>query len=242
MTSLLLTRPQTASQRFLDGLNATVRSHLTPVISPLIEIVALNETVNFEDLGGFIITSANGVASAVRLDAPRDIPCYCVGAETTRAAVRAGWKATMVGRNAGELVSALSALRPQRPLLHLSGKHRRGDIASRLTAAGCPADEIAVYDQRLLPFTEQALAALDGRDPVFVPLFSPRTARQFADLYKGRAPLCIAALSRAVAEPLKHLEYKELRVCDQPDAHSMTALLEKMWADGWRVEGDEAAH
>mgnify|MGYP000350543103 CR=1 FL=1 len=242
MTSILLTRPQTASQRFLDGLDATVRSRLTPVISPLIEIVALNETVDFEDVGGLIITSANGVASAVRLNAPRDIPCYCVGAETTRAATHAGWEAIMAGRNSSELVSALSELRPQRPLLHLGGKHRRGGIASRLSAAGCPTYEKAVYDQQLLPFTEQALTTLDGQAPVLVPLFSPRTARQFADLHKGRAPLFIAALSPAVVEPLKHLNYRELQVCDQPDAGSMTALVEKMSADGWRVEGDEAAH
>lgn len=242
MTSLLLTRPREASQRFVDGLAPTIRNRLDIVISPLLEIVPLDEDVCFDGVGGLILTSANGVAAATRVGAPAEIPCYCIGPETTRAARDVGRDATFLGGNADELVSGLPELQPKLPLLHLSGRHRRGSIAARLTAAGWSTSEKAVYDQRLLPLTMQAVNLLNNDRPIVVPIFSPRTARQFADLHHGRAPLFIAALSRAVAEPLRSLNHRVLEVCEQPDAGTMRSLVEKLIEDARRVEGNEAAH
>ena len=242
MTCLLMTRPLSASRRFVDGLPEDLRRGLHVIHSPLIGIEALPATVDFSAIGGLIVTSVNGAEAARRLGAPQGMTCYCVGAETTRAAQQAGLRATCKGQTADQLVAALSELRPEAPLLHLSGRHTRGDIAGRLSALGCPTGQMAVYDQKLLEFSAQARAAMAQSAAIVAPLFPPRAARQFADLWTGDAMLFIAALSPAVSAPVKDLNYKVLDISAEPSGVAMTACVANLLRTVSRVEGGSGAH
>lgn len=179
-------------------------------------------------------------AAAATLTGNRAVPAYCVGEVTARAARDAGWDATCVGLDANELVAALTHSRPAAPLLHLRGVHASGDIAGRLSAAGLPTQAQAIYDQQLLTPTPEALDALTGALPIIAPLFSPRTARHFATL-PATAPLHLLALSEAVAEPLRAMEFRELLIAAQPDAASTAALVETCVNRLARVEAEPGA-
>lgn len=237
MLSLLMTRPRAASERFVALLPTALRDRITPVYAPLIGIEPVAGRIACENARGVIFTSANGVAMAGRLGGPGTLPCFCVGQETTRAAQRAGWQAQFAGVNADALIETLTRQRPDAPLLHLRGAHARGDIAGRLTAAGLQTREQAIYDQRLLPLTDEAARLLDGDGPVIVPVFSPRTARHFADLHEGAAPLFLAAISAAAAEPLEILRCSALIVAERPDAAAMAVAVEKLATQASRLEG-----
>lgn len=241
MTGLLMTRPRAASDRFVAALPAALRARLTVVHSPLLEIVRTTGAIDLADARGIVFTSANGVATAAGLTGRRDLPCFCVGEATTRAARAAGWTAHCAGENAEAMVAALIATPPEPPLMHLRGVHARGDVAARLTAAGTATRELAIYDQQMLSLTDAALALLNGPAPVIVPLFSPRTARQFADLAGGRAPLLIAALSRAVADPLESLDNAVLEVAKCPDSAAMVETVARLAEQAIRVEGGSGA-
>ena len=234
-----MTRPRAASQRFVAQLPTRVRSRVEVIYSPILEIKPLPVTIDTSGVRGLIFTSANAVNAAVSLGVSRQLPAFCVGPATTGTAKGAGWKATMVGATAEELVAFLLKHRPESPLLHLRGEHTRGNIAHRLTESGLTVREQAVYQQRLLPLTPEAEAAANGTLPVIAPLFSPRTARQFADIWTGSAPLWLAAISQATADPLYSLDYTRLKIAKEPTPKKMQKAVKKLVKHAMRVEGNE---
>ena len=84
MLTLLMTRPQGASERFVARLPQDLRQRLAPIYAPLIGIVPVTSGIGFADAKGLIFTSANGVQIAASLTRHRDLPCYCVGEATLR--------------------------------------------------------------------------------------------------------------------------------------------------------------
>ncbi len=224
MVQLLMTRPIEASQRFVAGLPDHVRANLSVVMSPLLKI----EPVPFDgDLGpvdAVLFSSSNAVEQASAQTRIR-LRAFCVGTRTTQTARALGWAADCAGPDAAGLVRNMTAQHHGLSLLHLRGRHTRGDIAAQLTAAGLPTQARIVYDQRLLGLSDQAKQVLQGEETVLAPLFSPRTARQFAQECGTLRNVFLFAMSRSVAEPLNSLGYKELQISQAADAASVTELL-----------------
>ncbi|KIC20503.1 uroporphyrinogen-III synthase [Leisingera sp. ANG-Vp] len=240
MAALLMTRPLAAAESFVAGLPDAECADMQVIYAPLIEIRPANAPVLLRDAEAVIFTSANGVAAASRETAAR-LPAFCVGQRTAKAAAAEGWEASCLGTCADELVAALASQCPEAPLLHLRGAHARGEIAQRLTDAGLICREQVVYDQVLLPLPEEAQAAIAAQNDVIVPLFSPRTARHFANLCGDGANLHLIALSQAVAGPLKGLKCKTLRVSRAPDAQAMGEAVLDAAAQLSRLEGKDRA-
>ncbi|WP_264213960.1 uroporphyrinogen-III synthase [Leisingera thetidis] len=236
MVPLLMTRPLAAAERFVAGLPGPERAGLRVIFAPLMEIRPAQAPIAMNGVTGVIFTSANGVAAASRETETR-LPAYCVGERTARAAAEAGWKAACLGHCADDLVAALLSQPRAGPLLHLRGAHARVAIAARLANGGIPCREQIVYDQVLLPLPAEAQAVLSAQSDVIVPLFSPRTARHFANLCGDASHLHLIALSQAVAEPLKILNFKVLRVSKVPDALAMTEAVLDAAAQLSRLEG-----
>ena len=203
---LLLTRPTVAARRFIQELPNRVLSGVEICQSPLIEIVPVPHKAALDAARGVVFTSANGVAFSARFDSAMGQSAYCVGKATAQAAQEAGWTAHHKGNTADELVQALIEAKTSGPLLHLRGVHTRGDVAERLSRAGIKTESVVVYDQQLQPLTEQAKFCLNQKLPVLAPIFSPRSARQFANTAPNLANTHVIALSEMVAEPLKTCE------------------------------------
>lgn len=224
---ILMTRPEPAAQRFLTDLQARV-GPVRALISPVMEIVF--RQCDLPDAAGLIFTSANGVAGWAKQGAtPR--PAYVVGPATAKAARDAGLEVRITAKDADALVAALTQERPDSPLLHLTGVHRRGAVAERLNAAGVPTQRIEVYDQPARPLSEAACRALRGETPLIVPVFSPRTAQLLA-LDGAKAPLLVAAMSEAVVNALPPFHIVRRKVAARPDSEGMLDAVEHLliWA------------
>lgn len=234
---LLLTRPRPAAERFAGLLTQRIGKTARIVLSPLIEIAPLPGAQAPVSASGVIFTSSN----AVRIAGAHAIPAYCVGEATTAAACRAGWQASCLGENAAELIAALARSPRPGPLLHLRGRHLRVDIAAELSARGVECADRVIYDQRLLPFTPEAQGLLAGPAPVIAPLFSPRTARQFADAGQPMRETHAVALSKAVAEPLKTRGFTSVTCAAHPTAGAVLDEISPLWNRLSRVEGDRGA-
>ncbi|CAN0167421.1 unnamed protein product, partial [Chrysoparadoxa australica] len=224
---LLMTRPRGAAERFVASLPPDVRDRVRPIYSPLIAIEGLDADVDFKDEAA-VFSSANGVAHGP-LGAGRR--AYCVGAATTRAALARGWAAEERGQTAEALIAGLIAHPPAQPLIHLSGVHTRGDIAARLTAQGIQTRNVAIYDQVAQPLTAEARAAVARGNPLMLPLFSPRTAAQFANQVPKAATVHVIALSDAVADPLVGASYGRVTVAARPDANAMSDEIARVLND-----------
>ena len=210
---LLLTRPEADARRFEARVRALAPGDWRAVVSPLLEIVPLAEPAA---PGGVpVFTSAHAVFFA---GSGGGRPAWCVGPRTAAEARAAGWAPREGGGDAEALLAAIHASPPE-PLIHPRGVHARGDLAARLRAAGREVEERIVYDQRALPLTGEAQAALDGTAPVVAPVFSPRSAALLLDAVGNpSAPFRVIAVSAAAAEPLRRWSPV---VAARPDGEAM---------------------
>ena len=238
--TLLLTRPAEASDRFAAQLHGILGGAMPRVLTaPLIRVDYAGRLPDMASVAALVFTSANGVRAYVAAGGPRGLPAWAVGEATAEAARRAGLAPRTAGGDARALVETLTQARPAGRLLHVHGEHARGEVAQKLRAAGLDAEEAVLYRQILLPLTDAAAQALDGAAPVVVPLFSPRTAAQFAAQHRGRAPLLLAAMSAAVAHRVAHLPAARLLQAERPDAPAMLRAVVSLLDHAARLEGPE---
>lgn len=220
---LLLTRPEPASRRFLDAVDQRL-SGFASIISPVITIAPRGPLPDTGAAMGAIFTSANGVRAWQALGGAPLALCYTVGDATAQAARAAGFAPQSAQGNADALVAMILADAPQGALIHLRGTHSRGDVAARLASQGLRVTEAVIYDQPAQELSAKAQQALGGEASVILPLFSVRSAAQFArtaQIAPGGAPLIVAAISAEVADALGALYVKRLEILAQPDAEHM---------------------
>ncbi|MEL7513505.1 MAG: uroporphyrinogen-III synthase [Pseudomonadota bacterium] len=221
---LLLTRPISASKAFWSSLQPPLQDRLTPFFSQLVEIVPLPSVEPFPEVDVVLFTSSNGVACGPEGEGRRAV---CVGQTTTAKAQARGWLAECGGRTVDELIVYLSRRPQYGRILHISGVHTLGDLVGRLAELGRSVERRVVYDQRLLDLTEQGHAVLRQRGPKIVPLFSPRTARQFASLCPPTDQLCLIAMSDSVARAVEPLN-ANVAIAPEPTANGMRQTLQEL--------------
>lgn len=226
--TLLLTRPKDAARRFAATLSPKTLAAVDVVISPLLRIEGTGVVPDLDGARGVIFTSAQGVTYAP--DGTGQ-PAYCVGERTAEQATAGGWQVAMIGQDAEDLLRRMAKRPPPGPLLHLSGRHTRGDIAARLTALGISTVAVTLYDQVLQPLTRQAQNALMGQAHVIAPLFSPRSASHFAEQAVNLRQVQAIALSPAVAAALGQ-GCAAVTIASAPTAREMGDCVENLLQKG----------
>lgn len=221
--ALLLTRPRGAAEQFVAQLDRSLMADVRTVYSPLLEIEPRSSQVDLSGYVGVILTSANAVDNA---PVGEGRMAYCVGARTAKRAVAAGWAVQIVAEDAQDLITKIRNAPVSGPLLHLAGAHRRGQIAERLSDGGIATDIEVLYDQVLAPLNMQAQAVLGGKTPVIVPLFSPRTAVQFAAQAVRLDLVDVVAMSAAVAEPVVNVPPEKVHIAAEPTGAAMVEGVE----------------
>ena len=222
--ALLMTRPAATSAAFIGALDARVMAGVQVVISPLFNIVPTGARPDFTAYRGVIFTSARAVDLA---GGSRGKAAYCVGARTAEAASQAGWDVRFCAADAAALIPRL--LDPSiAPLLHLCGRHRRGQIAETLCAAGVKTDVEVLYDQQSHPLSSEAHDLLSRAGPVIAPVFSPRTALLLVQHEVSLQNVTAVALSPAVATELRDRGLARIIVTPQPSGKEMADAVEKL--------------
>lgn len=218
MTTLLLTRPRAQAEAFAARFAG--QDGLRIVIAPLMEIVALAHDAGLGPGEAAIFTSGNAVALAPA-GGGRD--AWCVGTATAAAAEARGYVVRAALADAAALGAHLRAARPAERLVHLHGRHLRRDLVAELQAAGLRARGVALYDQRACDPGPEFHDALAART-LLVPLFSPRSARFFAEAAGAPgAGAAALALSAAVRDALPGDWQRLCTVAAMPDADAMAA-------------------
>lgn len=234
--TILLTRPEAQSARFAAELRS-VSAGLNIVTAALMAPRFLMPTILPRKFAAIVLTSETGAEAARRISAAGFVLpdlAYCVGDRTALAATHAGFRPVSAKGNAVTLVRDLVARRVAGPLLHVRGKDSRGDVAENLSSAGIETLSVIAYDQQEQPVSPEMLSVLRGPRPVFVPLFSPRSARIFAEKAMSvgpTAPLRIVALSRAVAEGLALLVPDRIVIAARQDGAAMIEAIITMVGD-----------
>ncbi|WP_299770413.1 uroporphyrinogen-III synthase [uncultured Tateyamaria sp.] len=217
-----MTRPRAAAERFVAEMPDDLRAQVSPLFSPLLTIVPVADGQTIAADEAAIFTSSNGVANA---PAGAGRLAYCIGTATTDRATQHGWSAQMAGLTADELVAGLTKNRISHNLVHIRGQHTRGDVVTRLRSAGTQVRDCIVYDQVPQLLSSAAHEALMREELTIVPLFSPRTAMQFAKQAPRATSMHVIAFSDAVATAAEPIRVDSLAV--RPDATAMYEAIRR---------------
>ena len=205
------------------------------LIEPLLTIEYLDDPPPLAGVQALLMTSANGVRAFVRLGNERTLPLFAVGDATARTA--AEWNFENIFSAAGD-VAALAELVAAKcdpaggELLHVAGSRVAGDLGGRLAGGGFKYRRAVLYAAKKSEnLTAEARDALRAGDIAGVVLYSPRTARTFAELVRAAgldddlANIYAFCLSAAVADALSGLGWCKPAVARHPDQASITVLI-----------------
>lgn len=232
---LLVTRPQ--PQADVTARRLAALGH-TPIVAPLVEIVAEETALPLAGVGAVAVTSAAAIralgTASVDLDALRRLPLFAVGARTAEAARQAGFTdVRTAGGDAAALAGLLAAALPAgSTVLHAAGRDRAVELGPLVAPHDIAVRVAVVYRAEAgsaLP--PQAVAALaDGAvDGILV--YSARSAAAVveaittAGLDGKLATLRFLALSPAVAAALARGGAADVAVAARPEEAALFDLL-----------------
>ncbi|MEM6938689.1 MAG: uroporphyrinogen-III synthase [Pseudomonadota bacterium] len=221
---LVMTRPEASAQRFVAGLPRKIQESARIIYSPLIDICGTSPQIDVDRCSGAVFTSANGVRHGPK---GHGRAALCVGQMTASLAADRGWDVRQVALTADSLIDEMNQSLAG-PLVHFSGRYHRGDVAERLTALGLETSRVTVYEQLPRPLTAEADHALAGETSVLLPLFSPRTAKHFAEQVRALNKVIAVFMSPAVAQMGVGLGFAERHVLARPTAQLMRQTVERL--------------
>ena len=222
---VLITRPEPQASRFAADLTAALDGIVAPVLSPLMAQVTLSPPL--PPAAALVLTSESAVLAVTGRE-PLPDRAWCVGGRTAAAARAAGLQAISAEGDAAALAALIASAGEQGPLLWLRGEEVAGDLAGDLAARGIALAQAVVYRQEPRPLSDTAQALLSGQAPVIVPLFSPRSARLFAQAARGAlAPLHLCALSPAVAEAATALPTASRTIAARPTGGALLECVQE---------------
>jgi uroporphyrinogen-III synthase len=222
--TLLLTRPEAPSWRFLDELRAALGSDWPAVISPLMKTRFIDAAI--PDCAGIVFTSDTAVRAVERMSTDRTALAWCVGPRTEAAARAAGYRTRRGTGTALGLADQIIAASPNGKVFCPTAADRAFDMATTLNNAGIETISASLYAQEACPPTAEVSALLAASGPVILPLFSPRSARLAAEAFDQRsAPILVVAISAEVAAAALALAPLRVVTARTPDSQGMIAAI-----------------
>jgi uroporphyrinogen-III synthase len=226
MKRILVTRSEPGASETGERLAAL---GLKPIIEPVFAVEPVAAGIPAFDALAF--TSANGVRAFAKLNQRRDLPVFCVGGRTAKAAREAGFADVQSAE--GDIWTLVRLITGRLPaganLLHSGNEETRGDLAGQLRARGIPASFVVTY--RAVPLAAPGpelavhLRGTTAFDAVLV--HSPRGASILAGFLNGAssaAPIDIAAISVAAAEPLR-MHARRIETASAPNEDALLKAL-----------------
>lgn len=223
LPTILLTRPAQDAVAFGEQLRDSGEDFQLE-ISPVLQLIPKKKPVDLSDASGVIFTSRN----AVHAVSGRPMVAWCVGSATANAAAGKGWHVKVADGDVETLYARILADAPEGQLVHLRGAVARGNLAARLNVAGISTRDAVVYEQVVLPLSDAAKAMLAREKTVIVPLFSPKSAAQFASHGPFEAAIHVVAISKATAVALGDMPRARVVMATKKDAKSMCEAVLKL--------------
>jgi uroporphyrinogen-III synthase len=229
---VLVTRPEEDALSFGERLKA--RGH-EAIVAPLMRVHFHNgPDIPLDGVQAILATSANGIRGLARRTRRRNVPVFAVGPQTEREARKLGFSSV---RNAdGDARALLEATkRWARPaagtLLHVRGAESSRELETLLCHEGFDVRGEILYEvaaETALPANAIARLRADSIDAAL--FFSPRSARIFRELcataHLDTRRLVAACISRATADALSPLSFRDVLIAAKPNQDALLALLD----------------
>lgn len=225
---VLLTRPLEDSRKLAETLEG---EGVTSLIWPLTRIVPTVTALKLPfATGGLLFTSANAVRAFAALIKRRDLPALCVGEATAMAARKAGFRDCFAAGGDSSALAELARKSGIREFFHPRGRDAAGDLKSWLAETGHRVTDAVVYQAEETGPPPAPVAGELARGAVdLVTVWSPRAGAILADYFSATAVMLgnsgLLTISRAAAEPLASVGFKQNLVAETPDKAAMLAAI-----------------
>lgn len=226
---ILVTRSEPGASETAARLRA---AGFHPIIEPLFALAPIEADI--PDFDALAFTSANGARRFALLSPRRNVPVYCVGARTAQAAREAGYADVASAEGDADALAALVTrkLPAGAHLLHAGNEDSRGDLAGRLSLAGRRATFVAIFRAVPVEAPGSRLGAHLAGEASFdaVLIHSPRAGAILSDFTANAArpaPLAVAAISAAAAEPLTR-RAQAMEIAATPDEAALISALARL--------------
>ena len=238
---ILITRPVEDSGAFAAALRA--RGHACD-IAPMLVIAPAPEAKGPLDLSGvqaILFTSANGVRAFAALSENRALPVFAVGEASAEAARAAGFARVASAAGDVEDLTRLVAARldpAQGALFHGAAREVAGDLKGALESHGFTIRREVLYEARAAEALSPSVrTSLSNGEIDAVSFFSPRTAETFVALARAagleaQLARCDAlCLSVAVAQAVRVLSWRSVRVAARPNQDALLESIDRLAAE-----------
>ncbi|MEO1136251.1 MAG: uroporphyrinogen-III synthase [Pseudomonadota bacterium] len=232
MSPVLITRAAPDADDFAKLCKAR---GLTPILAPVMTIDIDCAEIELNGVSALAFTSANGVRAFVANCDMRGLPVFAVGPVTAAAARAAGFQDV---RTAGGDVESLAYHVGAEigaaggTVLHIAGKDRAGDLVSLLGVKKISARRRTLYSAKpVTAITPAGRAAIVAAPPLWVSLFSPRTANLFlamaaeAGVFDCLKNCKAACLSEAVAQKAATAGWGAIEVAADRTAQALADMM-----------------
>lgn len=230
--TLLLIRPAVQSYAFLSDLEAQLGKKTNNIVSPIINIVFQDASIEVDNYQGGIFTSVNGVEGFIRSGGQASKTVVCVGDRTASAALSVGMDAISTNGRAEDVIKKVTQifLPDNGPLFYSRGATVSRDIAAALEKIGYQVTEFVTYSQAQVPLSAAAISLLTSNEHVVLPVFSQHAANTLCNFIKANPnikqnTIHLVAISDEVAEALKGINCASKKTAKEP---SRQGMLEKV--------------
>lgn len=229
---VLITRAEPAATQTANSLKASGHE---AILLPLFEVINLQNPIPDDDYDGIIFTSRNSVEALHKHEFNnKNIPAYCVGEKTEKAAQYIGFKTTHTAKGGGAaLANLMQTMKLSgKKLLYPTTPDRSFDMDSALEPSGIHVQTIDIY--RVNPITPDRQATEDAITKIsnaYIFAYSSLSSHHLAHILEtinmtSVLKACtLIGISKHAVKPLEHIEWKEVLVANQPDETQMIALL-----------------
>jgi uroporphyrinogen-III synthase len=210
---LILIRPKEQSKALLRVFQGKLGHAPNAIISPLMEIEALDVVLPENMQTPFIFTSQNAVRIAAQMFTQRG-PVICVGAKVAQMAREVGFDVQMTYQTAddllGEGVQTGTYLRAEQVSVELN---KRGQL-----------DEYIIYRQAPLPISASVEDAI--RTGAIVPVYSEFAANRLLDCTNGNVSnTTVISISAKVTAVLTRGNFAQIYTAPAPTSDAMLTLI-----------------
>ena len=231
---VLITRAEPAASQ--TAANLAKKGH-EAIVLPVFEVVDTQNNIPEKNYDGIIFTSKNAVdvlkSRAWKLPVP-DMPAFCVGEKTEKAAQRLGFKETYSANGGGAaLTDLMSTMKLEdRKMLYLSTPDKSFDIKKALATYKIDVETVDIYQARpVTPNREQLTQAISVVRHGAVFTYSALSSEHLAKLIKSSHMIeelkecTLISISSQASKPLELIDWKDILIAQSPKENEMIALI-----------------
>lgn len=237
MDKILVTRPLQDFARTAEAIEVLgFEAMAAPMMNFETKPFAATDLAEFS---GLIFTSANGVRALADFAEFKQLACYAVGDASAKAAQDMGFE--LFAKGAGDVGSLCDVIAEdylarglKKPLLHISGVHRAGNLSAKLAELSIAVQRIQAYEMvenRLI--SEQVMRLILAKEIAGLLFYSTRSAQIFIknirkmELLAQIRQIPTFCLSKNIADAACRPYLEHIHFVNQPDEAALLDLMQQ---------------